>query len=99
MGMIGIAVGRYGLRLWENDAAGSTKVFRWLPDLRDTIKKSKIAAKVQKCKSAINYIIFVLLNPSLLSAYAGHYVSKMYKQTRKGAGLPVRADYSSIRFR
>ncbi len=27
LGMIGVAVGRYGLRLWENDATGSTKVF------------------------------------------------------------------------
>ena len=43
-----VAVARYGLILWENEAAGVRKVFRYLPDLWDTIKKSKMAAKVNK---------------------------------------------------
>ena len=36
--MNGIAVAWNGPRLWENEAAGSRKVFRWLRGLRDTIK-------------------------------------------------------------
>ena len=56
--MIGVAVGRNGLRLWENDARRSRKVFRWLRGLWDTINKSKMAAKVQKRKNDVNYRIF-----------------------------------------
>ena len=71
--MNGVAMARNGLILWENDATGSRKVSRYLPDLWEAIKKSKIAAKIRKYKNAVNYRIFVLLNPSLLSAYAGPY--------------------------
>ena len=39
-GMNGGGVGRNGLILWENDAMGSRKVFRYLLDLWDTIRKS-----------------------------------------------------------
>ena len=46
----GVAMARYGLILWENGATGSKKVFRCLWGLRDTIKKSKNAAKVKKSK-------------------------------------------------
>ena len=38
-GVSRVAVDRHGLILWENDATGSGKVFRYLPDLRDIIKK------------------------------------------------------------
>ena len=56
--MNGVAVARNGLILWENDATGSRKVFKYLRGLWDTIKNSKIAFKVQKCKNAVNYRIF-----------------------------------------
>ena len=42
---------RHGLILGENDATGSRKVFKYLPGLRDTMKNSKIAAKVLKSKN------------------------------------------------
>ena len=41
LGMNGVGVGRNGLILWENDGMGSRKVFKWLLDLWDSIKKSK----------------------------------------------------------
>ena len=41
LGMNGVGVGRNGLILWENDGMGSRKVFKYLLDLWDTIKKSK----------------------------------------------------------
>ena len=37
LGVNGVAMDRHGLILWENEAAGSRKVFRYLLDLRDTI--------------------------------------------------------------
>ena len=37
LGVNGVAVGRHGLILWENEAIGSRKVFRYLLDLRDAI--------------------------------------------------------------
>ena len=37
--------------LWENDATGSRKVFKWLRGFWEAIPKSKIAAQVRKCKS------------------------------------------------
>ena len=46
LGLNGVAVDRHGLILWENEATGSGKVFKYLPGLRDTIKKSKIAEQV-----------------------------------------------------
>ena len=47
----GGGVARNGPILWENDATGSRKVSRWLRGLRDTIKTSKMTAKVQTCKN------------------------------------------------
>ena len=72
-GMNGVAVARNGLILWENDATGSRKVFKYLPDLWEAIKNQKLLQKSKNTKNAVNYRIFVLLNPSLLSAYAGPY--------------------------
>ena len=39
LGMNGVAVARYGLILWENEAMGSSKVLKYLPDLREVEKK------------------------------------------------------------
>ena len=36
-GLNGVAMDRHGLILWENEATGSRKVFRYLLDLRDAI--------------------------------------------------------------
>ena len=47
LGMNGVAVARYGLILWENEAMGSRKVLKYLPGHRDTKNKSKNIAKVQ----------------------------------------------------
>ena len=32
----GVAMARHGLILWENEATGSRKVFKYLPDPRET---------------------------------------------------------------
>ena len=40
-GMNGVAVGRNGLILWENDATGSRMVFRYLPGLWEAINIKK----------------------------------------------------------
>ena len=53
-----VAMARHGPILKDNEATGSGKVFKYLPGLRDTIKKSKIAAKVQKSKNTAFYRIF-----------------------------------------
>ena len=37
VGVTRAAMARHGLMLWENEATGSRKVFRYLPDLRDAI--------------------------------------------------------------
>ena len=37
LGVNGVAMGRYGLILWENEATGSRKVSRCLWGLRDAI--------------------------------------------------------------
>ena len=42
---------RHGLIFNHNEATGSRKVFKCLPGFRDTIKKSKMTAKVQKSKN------------------------------------------------
>ena len=36
-GVNGVVMDRYGLILWENDATGSGKAFRYLPGLQDAI--------------------------------------------------------------
>ena len=58
LGMNGVAVARNGLILWENDATGSRKVFRWLPGLWEVIKKSKIGKKTGNGEMTVNYRIF-----------------------------------------
>ena len=50
LGMNGIAVARNGPILWENDATGSRKVFKYLLDLWDTIKNQKILQKSRNSK-------------------------------------------------
>ena len=47
-GMDGVAMARYGLILWENEAMGSSKVLKYLPDLRYAKKTSTNIAKVRK---------------------------------------------------
>ena len=36
-GVNGVAMDRHGLTLWENEATGSRKVFKYLLDLRDAM--------------------------------------------------------------
>ena len=57
-----VAVARYGLILWENEAAGVRKVFRYLPDLWDTITKSKMAAKFPPKRNTIFYNIYTYIH-------------------------------------
>ena len=57
-GMNGVGVGRNGVRLWENDATRSRKVFRWLWDLWEAIKNSKIGKKSGNGEMTVNYSIF-----------------------------------------
>ena len=53
-----VAMARHGPILKDNEATGSGKVFKYLPGLRDTTKKSKMAAKAQKSKNTVFYRIF-----------------------------------------
>jgi hypothetical protein len=52
--MNGVAVAWNGLRLWENEATGSKKVFRGFRGLWDTIKHAKMVAKVRECRDTVN---------------------------------------------
>ena len=52
---------RNGLILNHNEATGSRKVFRYLWGLWDTIKKSNLIAKVQKCRNTVNYRILLYI--------------------------------------
>ncbi len=47
-GINGVAVGRNGLILWENDAMGSRKVFKYLPGLGEAIPRLWEARKKSK---------------------------------------------------
>ena len=59
-GMKWVAMARHGPILKDNEATGSGKVFRYLPGLRDTIKKSKMAAKVKKSQNTVfSYIDYL----------------------------------------
>ena len=49
-GTIGVAVRVLEAILRENEATGSRKVFKYLPDLRDTIKNQKMLPKSQNQK-------------------------------------------------
>ena len=40
--MIGVEVGRNGLKLWENGADGFRKAVGWFPDLWEAIKNQKL---------------------------------------------------------
>ncbi len=48
-----VAVARHGLILWENEATGSRKVFKYLPGLCDTILRLNIINK--KIKKTTNH--------------------------------------------
>ena len=50
-GMNGVAVARNGLILWENDAAGSRKVFKWLRGFWEAIKKIGNCCKSPEMKT------------------------------------------------
>ena len=45
LGVNGVAMGRYGLIFNQDGATGSRKVSRYLPDLQDTMKNSKLARR------------------------------------------------------
>ena len=47
-GLNGVGSNSNGLILWENDATGSRKVFKYLPDLREAMKNSKNYRKCLK---------------------------------------------------
>ena len=48
-----VAMARHGLILSHNGAASFRKVFRYLPGLRDAVKKTKMVAKVRKSPNAV----------------------------------------------
>ena len=64
----GVAVARHGLILWQNEATGSRKVFRYLRGLREAVQNSKMAAKVQQCRNAVFYRILYINSRSTASA-------------------------------
>ena len=49
--MNSVAMARHGLILNHNEAMGSRKVFKYLPGLRDTIKKQKLLPKSKNPKT------------------------------------------------
>ena len=51
----------YNIILWENEATGSRKVFKYLPGLRDSIKKTKCNPKVSQTQNTIFYRIFLYI--------------------------------------
>jgi len=60
LGVNGVGVARYGLILWENDATGSRKVFKYLPGLREAITKPKNTKHI-KIKISDIFILWVFL--------------------------------------
>ena len=58
--MNGVAMARHGPILNDNEAMGSGKVFKYLPGLRDTIKKSKTATEYKQSPNIIFYHIFIV---------------------------------------
>ena len=58
MELNGVVVARHGLILRENDATGVRKVFKYLPDLRDLVIKSKMGSEVQKSDFPVYFRIF-----------------------------------------
>ena len=69
-----VAMARHGPILKDNEATGSGKVFKYLRGFRDIIKKSKMAAKVQKSKNTAFYRIFIYGELPIYRP-GGHYVS------------------------
>ena len=55
LGLNGVVVGGHGLILWENDATGVRKVFKYLPGLRDLIKKKM---KIYVLHKIMNICVF-----------------------------------------
>ena len=86
-GMNEVAVARHGPILKDNEATGSGKVFKYLRGFRDTIKKSKMPAEVPKSKNTVFYHIFILSDPSLLSAYAGDIILHWWLTSKQFADL------------
>ena len=56
--LIGVAMDRHGLILWENEATGSRKVFRYLLDLRDAIFLLKMVPDTRESENPDVYRIF-----------------------------------------
>ena len=58
LGMNGVDVDWNGLKLWENGARRSRKAMGYLPEPRDSIKKSKTAKspEFEKCTYIYVYI-------------------------------------------
>ncbi len=97
-GTNGVAMARNGPILWENDATGSTKVFRYLSDLWEAIKNSKVEEKVQKQKNDVNYRIFnIALLAPISPVWAPHSYQHMLGPMVIGRcrDSPSGANYSS----
>ena len=70
-GVNGVAMDRHGLILWENDATGSRKGFRYLLGLRDAIFLSKMASETQKSKNPEFFRIFTYSRYTAMAADTG----------------------------
>ena len=77
--MNGVAMARHGLILNHNEATGSRKVSRYLPGLRDAIKKSKITAKVQTSQNPV-YSRISVLSTQHLSVLSTQHISVLSTQ-------------------
>ncbi len=56
MGVTEVAMDRHGLILWENEAAGSRKVSKYLPGLRDAIFGPTIGKTIPNPTIPIYYV-------------------------------------------
>ena len=56
LGLNGVVVARHGLILWENDATGVRKVFKYLPGLRDHRKNMKNMCSLFSGENVFSYI-------------------------------------------
>ena len=84
-----VAMARHGPILKDNEATGSGKVFKYLRGFRDIIKKSKMAAKVQKSKNTAFYRIFIYGELPIYRP-GGHYVKNPRHYASRSEGLPKR---------
>ena len=80
-GVNGVAMDRHGLILWENEATGSRKVFRYLLDLRDAIFLSKMQSEIPKSR------VFRIFTYSRYTASAAD-IMKLIKMLLQTLGLP-----------